>query len=356
MSIRGNQADRRRDRQSNPYYDHSERRSTSMTSRVQQNEPSRKKHDCCLKFLLNNLFAGVLIGSGGSLIKELMEITQAEVHVSNATDFYPGTNLRCIYITGSEASVNLAQSLIWEMIGQQTFAQNENNRSLAWHPTVAKNNPGEYDQIEVEGKLTIPATAGGMIVGKGGLTIRAIAEDSGVEVSIDSKDDAEITNERVMTLRGTVAGCMNCTFLILSRLITMGDDFYYMLNGTTYIRRSGSGSNHNGSFPSVSGHRSGRDNGGNSSRNGGSGNTTYRPSKTAAERATSRMVQLAPPGFVSRHHANSSNAHHHHHQDGGHDYAPPSRIVTLEPAPSSSGLGSSSAAAFDLGTCFLLIH
>eukprot|EP01040_Poterioochromonas_malhamensis_P021056 gene21056-25310_t len=239
MSIRGNQADRRRDRQSNPYYDHAERRSTSMASRAQQNEPSRKKHDCCLKFLLNNLFAGVLIGSGGSLIKELMEITQAEVHVSNATDFYPGTNLRCIYITGSEASVNLAQSLIWEMIGQQTYAQNENNRSLAWHPTVAKNNPGEYDQIEVEGKLTIPATAGGMIVGKGGLTMRAIAEDSGVEVSIDSKDDAEVTNERVMTLRGTVAGCMNCTFLILSRLITMGDDFYYMLNGTTYIRRSG---------------------------------------------------------------------------------------------------------------------
>lgn len=154
MSIRGNQADRRRDRQSNPYYDHAERRSTSMASRAQQNEPSRKKHDCCLKFLLNNLFAGVLIGSGGSLIKELMEITQAEVHVSNATDFYPGTNLRCIYITGSEASVNLAQSLIWEMIGQQTYAQNENNRSLAWHPTVAKNNPGEYDQIEVEGKLT----------------------------------------------------------------------------------------------------------------------------------------------------------------------------------------------------------
>jgi hypothetical protein len=349
MSIRGNQADRRRDRQSNPYYDHAERRSTSMASRAQQNEPSRKKHDCCLKFLLNNLFAGVLIGSGGSLIKELMEITQAEVHVSNATDFYPGTNLRCIYITGSEASVNLAQSLIWEMIGQQTYAQNENNRSLAWHPTVAKNNPGEYDQIEVEGKLTIPATAGGMIVGKGGLTMRAIAEDSGVEVSIDSKDDAEVTNERVMTLRGTVAGCMNCTFLILSRLITMGDDFYYMLNGTTYIRRSGSGSNHNGSFPSVSGHRSGRDNG-NASRNGGSGNTTYRPSKTAAERATSRMVQLAPPGFVSRHHASSSNAHHHHHQDGGHDYAPPSRIVTLDPAPSSSGLGSSSGAAFDLGT------
>jgi hypothetical protein len=292
----------------------------------------RKKHDCCLKFLLSNHFAGVLIGSGGRLIKELMEITQAEVHVSNSSETYPGTNLRCIYITGSEAAVNLAQSLVWEMIGQQTFAQNENNRSLAWHPTVAKNNPGEYDQIEVEGNITIPATAGGMIVGKGGLTIRGIAEESGVEVSIDSKDDAELTNERMMTLRGTVAGCMNCTFLILSKLLTMGDDFYYNLNGTTYSRRMIQGGSSSGNHYASS-----------SSSTARARETIYRPSTSAAQRMSSRMVQLTAPGPLFRQHSNSnSNTSTFHHSD-----SMQSRIVTKEPM--SGALANLSSSSFDLG-------
>lgn len=355
MSIRGNNnADRRRNRQSNnsnPYYDNSERRNATMSSRMNQNEmQSRKKHECCLKFLLNNIFAGVLIGSGGTLIKELMEITQAEVHVSNTNDFYPGTNFRCIYITGSEASVNLAQSLVWEMIGQQTYAQNENNRSLAWHPTVAKNNPGEYDQIEVESQITIPASAGGMIVGKGGLTIRGIADDSGVELSIDNKDDAEITNERVVTLRGTVAGCMNCTFLILSKLLTMGDEFFYMLNGTTYNRRANNNSSNN--------HTSSMNNTGNTHGNRSKRDTTYRPSDSATQRGTSRMVQLTAPGPLFRSHSNNNhNNSSSNHGESNYGNANISRVVTLETSSSSSAVagGNNMLSSYDLGKHYFSI-
>jgi hypothetical protein len=93
-----------------------------------------------------------------------MEITQASVHVSNITDFYPGTNdrslnyslfsitnsnnfnlVRVIYITGSEAEVSLAQSLVWEMIGQQTF-DSDGSLGLSWEPAKAKDSPGEYDK------------------------------------------------------------------------------------------------------------------------------------------------------------------------------------------------------------------
>jgi len=52
---------------------------------------------------------------------------------------------RVIYITGSESEVSLAQSLVWEMIGQQTF-DSDGSLGLGWEPAKAKDSPGEYDK------------------------------------------------------------------------------------------------------------------------------------------------------------------------------------------------------------------
>lgn len=53
-----------------------------------------------IKFLVSNNLAGSLIGPGGSAIKELIEITEAKIHVSNISDTYPGTSDRIVYIIG----------------------------------------------------------------------------------------------------------------------------------------------------------------------------------------------------------------------------------------------------------------
>lgn len=227
MSVRGN-SDRRRNRLTGPY------EARTKEPKLNDDGEVKAKPEASLKFLLSNVQCGVLIGNGGSLRRELIEITGADVHVSNVSGHYPGTNLRCVYITGSGNNVNLAQALIWEMIGQQTHAVNSGERSLAWHPSVAKANPGEHDEVRVEGKITIPAPAAGLIVGKGGATIRSIAEESSTEVTIDNREDAEITNERVISMRGTAAGCMNCTYMILSKMAADEQEYYYLVNGTTY--------------------------------------------------------------------------------------------------------------------------
>lgn len=52
---------------------------------------------------------------------------------------------RVIYITGTESEVSLAQSLVWEMIGQQTY-DSDGTLNLIWEPSKAKDNPGEYDK------------------------------------------------------------------------------------------------------------------------------------------------------------------------------------------------------------------
>lgn len=167
-----------------------------------------------------------------------MEISGASVHVSNTTDFYPGTNDRVIYITGSESEVSLAQSLVWEMIGQQTF-DSDGSLGLGWEPAKAKDSPGEYDNVEVSGKVSIPVFLCGVILGRGGATIKAIAEESSVSLVMDGKEmGSEVTQERVLTIVGTAAGCMNCTSLVLAKLLEASPSahFEYFQKGTTYPR------------------------------------------------------------------------------------------------------------------------
>lgn len=225
FAIRNN-TQRRDQRQSNPYEN---RNNARRNPRV----PTAST-EYALKFLLNNQLAGTFIGNGGSSIRDMMDITEASIHISNNGDSYPGTKERVVYITGNAQSLNLAQSLIWEMIGQQTSANQEGGRKSAiWDPASAKASPGEYDDMQVYGRITIPASAGGLIVGRGGATVRSIAEESGVDISIDTKEDGESTQERVITLSGTCAGCMKGTSLIVAKLCE-NDPYSFVCNGTTY--------------------------------------------------------------------------------------------------------------------------
>jgi hypothetical protein len=104
---------------------------------------SNPRDPAAVKFLLTNFFSGIFIGSGGSSIREMETICDASVHISNVTDFYPGTNYRVVYMSGSEPAVTLAQSLMWEMIGQQTYADLTGKSPILWNPSSAKDSPGE---------------------------------------------------------------------------------------------------------------------------------------------------------------------------------------------------------------------
>lgn len=58
----------------------------------------------------------------------------------------------------------------------------------------------------ISGKLLIPTESGGLIIGRGGVTIRAIQEESGARIQVTSKDNPEsrISRERILTLTGSI--------------------------------------------------------------------------------------------------------------------------------------------------------
>lgn len=182
-------------------------------------DPNTKK--VSLKFLLSNSLTGSLIGTQGKAIKELITITDAKINVSSASDFYPGTSERVILLSGTKEAVSLAQTLLWEMIGLMAKHAAENGgdtRLVEWNPRTAFESLGSNDSVEVTGKFSIPAAAGGVVLGKGGETLRGFSSQTSTRVTMSGKDEALFTQERIVTLSGTVGGCIACTDLILNKL------------------------------------------------------------------------------------------------------------------------------------------
>lgn len=231
LSIRGSRGSRT-SRQPVPYH-HQQQPSRNLRKPIESLPSNSQRDPASLKFLLNHYFAGIFIGSAGSSIREMEQICDASIHISNASDYYPGTKERVVFMSGSEPAVTLAQSLMWELLGQQAYADRSGDGPLLWNPSHAKDYPGQYDDVAVQGKITIPAAAAGSLIGRHGNVIKGLATETGVEVTIDSKEDAEFSHERVLTIAGTVAQCMNFTSMILHRLVRH-DEAVYEVPGTTY--------------------------------------------------------------------------------------------------------------------------
>jgi hypothetical protein len=65
----------------------------------------------------------------------------------------------------------------------------------------------EANPNTISGKILIPTECGGLIIGRGGITIRSIQEESGARVQVTSKDNPEskISRERILTLSGLLS-------------------------------------------------------------------------------------------------------------------------------------------------------
>jgi len=201
---------------------------------------SNTAHGATLKFLVSNALAGTIIGSGGVAVKELMEVSGARVAISGNRDFFPGSSERVLVLSGSLESLLVAISLIWELIYLQAKSVQKGGsaRAVTWSPSKSKDNLVGTDDIELTSKITIPAGAGGLILGKSGATLRVITETSGATVNMTDKESAIFTQERVITITGMVSQARLCTQLIIQKMLEDEEAAVYSNKGTRYYASS----------------------------------------------------------------------------------------------------------------------
>uniref|UniRef100_A0A8C5QZI1 NOVA alternative splicing regulator 1 n=1 Tax=Leptobrachium leishanense TaxID=445787 RepID=A0A8C5QZI1_9ANUR len=184
-------------------------------------EVMQKDGQFFLKVLIPSYAAGSIIGKGGQTIVQLQKETGATIKLSKSKDFYPGTTERVCLIQGTVEALNAVHGFIAEKIREmpQNVAKTEPvsilqpqttvnpdriKQTLSSLPPATKSSPSDPMTISraSQVKIIVPNSTAGLIIGKGGATVKAVMEQSGAWVQLSQKPDGINLQERVVTVSG----------------------------------------------------------------------------------------------------------------------------------------------------------
>ncbi|XP_067263393.1 RNA-binding protein Nova-1 isoform X1 [Chanodichthys erythropterus] len=175
-----------------------------------------------LKVLIPSYAAGSIIGKGGQTIVQLQKETGATIKLSKSKDFYPGTTERVCLIQGTVEALNGVHNFIAEKVREMPQSSQKTEPVSILQPQTTVN-PDRVKQVRLgscyyyttpnpnrsydtspppQAKLIVPNSTAGLIIGKGGATVKAVMEQSGAWVQLSQKPEGINLQERVVTVSG----------------------------------------------------------------------------------------------------------------------------------------------------------
>mmetsp|Transcript_3253 Transcript_3253/g.7636 ORF Transcript_3253/g.7636 Transcript_3253/m.7636 type:complete len:351 (-) Transcript_3253:228-1280(-) len=172
-------------------------------------ESKSQQGNCAIKILLSNKHAGSLIGKNGSTILSFQAATGSRVRVSRADESFPGTQYRVVLITGAFDAVAACLTLIIEQV----------HKHFADYPFGDKEAPSVDLKAQRTLNLVVPSGSSGLIIGRRGETVRAMAGKSGSHIQLAGMErQVAGLSERVLSLTGTLQGNLSAASFILQLL------------------------------------------------------------------------------------------------------------------------------------------
>jgi len=130
---------------------------------------------------------GMLIGKGGETIKDLKKESGARIDISKEPSTENSTD-RLVHISGPPECVDYAKQMVEEMLNRARERQDRG--------TVNESSP-------MQTTIKVPQELIGMLIGKGGETIKGISKDSGARIEIAKDEAAEREDSRTVHLCGS---------------------------------------------------------------------------------------------------------------------------------------------------------
>ncbi|XP_073417353.1 RNA-binding protein Nova-2-like [Dendrobates tinctorius] len=150
-----------------------------------------------LKVLIPSYAAGSIIGKGGQTIVQLQRETGATIKLSKSKDFYPGTTERVCLVQGTAEALMSVHNFIAEKVREVPQGATKSDLGVL----IPAHNNISAERAK-QAKLIVPNTTAGLIIGKGGSTVRSIMEESGAWVQLSQKPAGPNLQERVVTVSG----------------------------------------------------------------------------------------------------------------------------------------------------------
>jgi far upstream element-binding protein len=160
---------------------------------------------------------GLVIGKGGDMIKKIQADTGAKVQFINLNEDTPDDR-RCL-ITGNPDQVAEAKQRIESLVDsalnrsgnrQSSGGGGNFNRNQSW------GNSGQTQPLN-ETTFTVPSAKCGVIIGKGGETIKQINMQTGAHCEIDRRHN-NTGSEKTFVIRGTTEQIENAKRMINEKL------------------------------------------------------------------------------------------------------------------------------------------
>jgi len=162
-----------------------------------------------------NGFVGYIIGKGGESITSMQRKSGCRVQIQKEHDMEPGTTQRIITLTGaSPEAVGMCRGIIEEMV-QERARLNDNRGGGGgggggFGGAAGANAAGQAAQLQralSEGQalvtVAVPNNDVGLIIGKGGMTIRSIQERSAANIQIPQSPDHDNPSIRTVNITHT---------------------------------------------------------------------------------------------------------------------------------------------------------
>jgi far upstream element-binding protein len=168
-----------------------ERPRDAASGRASSHQPALRDGEDSMQIMVPDRTVGLIIGRGGETIRDLQERSGCHVNIVGEQKSVNG--LRPVNLIGSREAANRAKDLIMEIVESDSKnaatkdrgpAQRDNGREAGYG---ANYGGGSNSNDKASDSIFVPSEAVGMIIGKGGETIKDIQSTTGCKINVSPK-------------------------------------------------------------------------------------------------------------------------------------------------------------------------
>merc|ERR1712183_950943 len=160
-----------------------------------------------IKVLVPNDAAGAIIGEGGANLGDLKNRYGATIRISHNRETYPGTDERIVALTGEVGQIIDLHNYIIDKVAD------------------ARGSDGTKDDRRGNMvKMILPNITAGLIIGKGGATIKALKEESAAYIDLTGRDESPVQGERILTIKGNTEQRIDAARLVINKVASDPDN------------------------------------------------------------------------------------------------------------------------------------
>ncbi|XP_057975747.1 uncharacterized protein LOC131163060 isoform X2 [Malania oleifera] len=162
----------------------------------EQQQPTSENQTTSRKMEVPNNKVGVLIGKAGDTIRYLQYNSGVKIQITRDADADPYSATRPVELIGTLENINKAEKLIKDVIAE---ADAGGSPSLVARGFAAAQGSGAGEQIQIQ----VPNEKVGLIIGKGGETIKNLQTRSGARIQLIPQHLPEGDQSKERTVRVT---------------------------------------------------------------------------------------------------------------------------------------------------------